>query len=116
VVALTLLKGVPRLEDFTVEALGNADVRTVRELITVEEDAALTADYPAHYGARIRDVVVRDGYGDPANAMDETAVLAKARALMAWGGMGDEAAEALIAGTLALGEGGALDAYFGGWV
>jgi len=116
VVALTLLRGTPRLEDFMVEALQDQDVVTVRELISIAENANLSSDYPAHYGAQIGDVVIRDAYGDPANPMGETAVRDKARALMSWGGMDDDAVERLISATLALGEGGDIGAYFGAWV
>ena len=121
VVALTLLKGVPRLEDFTEAAIGDAEVAELRARVRVEEDAGLSGSYPEHYGARVNGVVVRDAYGDPARPMSREAVVEKAFALMRWGGMQVEGAQVLVDAALGLAEGGladrgGMDAYFGAWV
>ena len=115
-VALTLLKGVPKLEDFTEDAISDAEVAALRARVRVEEDAELSAAYPEHYGARVNGVVVRDAYGDPARPMSREAVVDKAVALMRWGGMQVEGAQVLVDAALRLAEGGEMDAYFGAWV
>ena len=114
-VALALLRGVPRLQDFTDAAIADAEVAEARARVRVEEGPAFTRDYPAHYGARIGETVVRDAYGDPANPMDRDAVVQKAGALMRWGGMQAEGAQTLTDAALGLARSGDLQSYVGAW-
>ncbi|MNT44312.1 hypothetical protein D3C72_1808340 [compost metagenome] len=51
------------------------------------------------------EIEAADALGDPERPMDEAAIIAKARALMTWGGLGDAAAERLIQAALNLGRG-----------
>lgn len=101
-VAVVMERGVPELADFEPEAI--AALADTRKLVTVEEDPALTAAYPAHFGARVTSagasVTLADTLGDPERPLDEAGVVAKARALMDWGGLGGRAADEAIAAAL----------------
>ncbi len=101
-VAVVMERGVPELADFEPEAI--AALADARKLVTVEEDPALTAAYPAHFGARVTSagasVTLADTLGDPERPLDEAGVVAKARALMDWGGLGGRAADEAIAAAL----------------
>jgi 2-methylcitrate dehydratase PrpD len=111
--------GDARLERFTVEALREAETETLRARVSVREGTALTSRYPAHFGAvarvrladgRVIDASAADALGDSENPMDRAAIIAKARALTAWGGLDGAAAERLIETVLNLGQGaGASD-------
>ena len=83
-------KGEPELADFQPEAI--ARLAPLRAQVTVAEDPALTAAYPARFGARIGDLTLADTRGDPERPLSPAGVEAKARALMAWGSVdADEA-------------------------
>lgn len=101
-VAVVMERGVPELADFEPEAI--AALADARKLVTVEEDPALTAAYPAHFGARVTSagasVTLADTLGDPERPLDEAGVVAKARALMDWGGLDGRAADEAIAAAL----------------
>jgi len=101
-VAVVMERGVPELADFEPEAI--AALADTRKLVTVEEDPALTAAYPAHFGARVTSagasVTLADTLGDPERPLDEAGVVAKARALMDWGGLDGRAADEAIAAAL----------------
>ncbi|MEG0819967.1 MAG: hypothetical protein RSG56_11025, partial [Brevundimonas sp.] len=82
--------------------------------ISVREAPELTARYPARFGATVRalladgrvmEIEAADALGDPERPMDQTAIVAKARALMAWGGLDGAAADRLIDAALNLGRG-----------
>ena len=89
-VAIVLDKGEPELADFEPDAI--VRLAPLRAQVTVAEDPALTADYPARFGARIGDLVLADTRGDPERPLSPSGVETKARALMAWGGVdADEA-------------------------
>lgn len=89
-VAIVLDKGEPELADFEPEAI--ARLAPLRAQVSVAEDQALTAAYPARFGARIGDLVLADTRGDPERPLTPAGVEVKARALMAWGGVdADEA-------------------------
>lgn len=76
-------------KDFTREAI--AALAGLRAQVTVVEDAALTAAYPAHFGARVRagnaEVRLADTRGDPERPLDPAGMRAKLEALVAWGGL-----------------------------
>lgn len=88
-VAVVMARGVPQLADFEPEAI--AELAELRKLVTVVEDEAITAAYPAHFGARIESasgvVALADARGDPERPLDDKGVIDKALALMAWGGV-----------------------------
>jgi 2-methylcitrate dehydratase PrpD len=117
--ALVVLHGAPRLEHFGADALGAEPLPTLRARVRVSEHAGLSARFPAHYGARVR-VLLRDGnlleagaedaWGDPEWPLDDADLVAKARTLMAWGGLSDAAATRLVDAALGLAAGGPLDA------
>jgi len=101
-VAVVAARGVPQLADFEPDAI--AALARTRAMVTVAEADEFTARYPEHFGARVssgdRSVTLVDTLGDPERPLDEAGLTAKARALMAWGGL--DAAMADRAVTLAL--------------
>jgi 2-methylcitrate dehydratase PrpD len=101
-VAIVATRGEPVLADFepdSFDALAEARAR-----VTVREDADFTARYPAHFGAAIRgaagEVVLVDTLGDPERPMDRDAIVAKARALLEWGGVSDGGVDAALSAAL----------------
>jgi 2-methylcitrate dehydratase PrpD len=101
-------------EDFTPEAI--AALAGLRAQVTVREDAAITARYPAHFGARVNGLELVDCLGDPERPMSEEHLLAKLHSLVRWGGL--PASEAERAARLAL-EGddpAAIDAMLEAWI
>lgn len=88
-VAIVMERGVPQLADFERDAI--AALAEARKRVSVREDAAFTAAYPAHFGARVTsetdEVALSDTRGDPERPLPRDGVVAKARALMAWGGV-----------------------------
>lgn len=101
-IALVATKGEPELEDFGPEA--RAALATARAKVSVREAAEITDRYPAHFGARVHcgdhSVTLIDTLGDPERPIDEDRILAKVRALVAWGGLArseaDRAAEVAL--------------------
>ena len=97
-VAIVMKRGAPRLADFEPDAI--AALADMRKLVAVEEDAAFTAVYPAHFGARVRcgagEATLRDTLGDPERPLAEAGVMAKARALMEWGGISSAATDTAV--------------------
>lgn len=97
-VAIVVARGVPELSDFEPAAI--ADLAPLRARVTVAESPGLTAAYPAQYGASVSgasgEVTLHDTRGDPERPMSQDAIVAKARALMAWGGVDADAAEAAV--------------------
>lgn len=75
-------------EDFTPAAI--AALAELREQVNVAEDPAITARYPAHFGARVNGLELVDTRGDPERPMSEAELVDKATTLFAWGGL-DEA-------------------------
>lgn len=98
-VAIVLDKGVPELADFEPAAI--ARLAPLRAQVSVAEDPAITARYPAHFGARVTSgratAELVDTRGDPERPIGEAGVIEKARALFAWGGLSDDEAENGIA-------------------
>lgn len=93
-IAIVAARGVPQLSDFEPEAI--AELAPLRAQVSVAESSAITAAYPAHYGARVScaagAVALTDTFGDPERPMATEDVIAKARTLMAWGGLDAAAA------------------------
>jgi len=105
------------LERFTLAAVTEARLVDLRPLISVTEAPALSARFPAHFGAvgrarladgRMLEVEAADALGDPECPIDEAALVAKARTLMAWGGLDAAATERLIEAALTLGRGASV--------
>ena len=84
--------------DFTLDAI--AALGDLRAQVTVAEDPAITARYPAHFGARVNDLELTDTRGDPERPMSEADIVAKMHMLAEWGGL--PASEANRAADLAL--------------
>ncbi|KKW90703.1 MmgE/PrpD family protein [Sphingobium chungbukense] len=101
-VAIVMDRGVPQLADFEPDAI--AALAPARSLVTVMESEELTRAYPAHFGATLSSgkgrVTLADARGDPERPLSEAGVVEKARALMAWGGIGTDEASDMIAATL----------------
>lgn len=101
-VAVVMERGVPRLSDFEPESI--AALAGSRALVRVEEDAELTAAYPAHFGAAIATdlgkVRLADALGDPERPLAADGVIDKARTLMAWGGLGEGETDRALAAVL----------------
>jgi 2-methylcitrate dehydratase PrpD len=72
-------------EDFTPAAI--AELAPLRALVSVREDPDITARYPAHFGARLNGLELRDTRGDPERPLDEEGLLAKVHCLFKWGGL-----------------------------
>lgn len=109
--AVSLLKGPPRLGDFEGAALIEADTVALREKITVCEDEAITARYPARFGAaldvnlnsgEIRTIDIPDALGDPENPASREMILDKAKMLMAAGGISADKTDELVNSALEL--------------
>lgn len=86
--------------DFTVEAI--AALAELRAQVTVAEDPAITARYPAHFGARVNGFELVDCRGDPERPVSEADIVAKMYMLADWGGLAaseaDRAAELALRG------------------
>jgi 2-methylcitrate dehydratase PrpD len=101
-VAIVMERGEPSLADFepdSFDALAQA-----RAQVTVREGSDFTSRYPAHFGAAIRstsgEVVRIDTLGDPERPMDRDAIVAKATALLSWGGVSDAGIDAALTAAL----------------
>lgn len=92
-IAIVTNRGEPGLSDFEPESI--AALAPTRARVTVCEVDEFTARYPRHFGARVSasgaTVERIDTLGDPERPLDEVGIISKARALMAWGGVGDDA-------------------------
>jgi 2-methylcitrate dehydratase PrpD len=107
-VAVVAVRGRPQLADFEPEAIADPDIAAARARVTVAEAPNLTARYPAHFGARVTAggavAEVGDALGDPENPVDRAAIIAKLRALVAWGGLSEDDADKAIMMTLRSGD------------
>ena len=100
-VAVALIDGPPTLEAFEKDALEKFKYKSIQKICVVEEDKALTAAYPAHFGARLRMTVagtetvvhVPDAWGDTENPMSNGAVVDKFKMLAGWAGVDPVAAQ-----------------------
>ena len=87
--AIVVERGAPTPADFEPDAIvALADART---RISVAEDGALTAAYPARFGATVRtaeaSITLADARGDPERPLLRDGIVDKARQLMMWGGL-----------------------------
>ncbi|MFN4112487.1 MAG: MmgE/PrpD family protein [Sphingomonadaceae bacterium] len=101
-------------DDFTPAAI--AALAPLRAQVTVAEDPAITARYPAHFGARVNGLELVDTRGDPERPVDEAAIRAKMHTLAAWGGLPPEQAERACALALGGDDAGAITAMLEDWL
>lgn len=118
-VAYTLVHGEPGLDAFAPAAIADPRVTALRQRVRLEPHHDLDRAYPAHWGAEVSagtgagpvTVMRSDALGDPEMPMSDAMITAKARTLLAVGGLQHTAVDALVDGALALGDGGAPDAF-----
>ncbi|MEM7688866.1 MAG: MmgE/PrpD family protein [Pseudomonadota bacterium] len=82
-------------EDFTPEAI--AALAPLRAQVSVAEDSAITARYPAHFGARVNGFELVDTLGDPERPVDEARIIAKMHSLARWGALSATQADRAVA-------------------
>jgi 2-methylcitrate dehydratase PrpD len=109
--AVCLLRGQPGLDDFDVPATQDSTVAQLRAKVRLHEDDALTAVYPAHFGAAMR-IALRDGrqlqaqvtdaLGDPEIPLSLAQLHGKAHMLLGATAHTREHIETLIADCAAL--------------
>lgn len=101
-------------QDFEPAAIGG--LAALRSQVQVRADPAISARFPAHYGARVNGLELKDTRGDPERPVSEAQIVAKLRSLVAWGGL--PAAEAGRACSLALcgTEADAIHEMLGDWL
>jgi 2-methylcitrate dehydratase PrpD len=100
-VAVVVRRGAPQLGDFERAAIDDRELSATRGRVTVAEDPGINARYPAHFGARVSALGVTversDALGDPECPLDRAGIVAKAQALMAWGGVDAATSERIVA-------------------
>lgn len=104
-VAVALARGEPRLEDFELDAIAAPELAALRAKTSVAAGEPFSSSYPARYGAsvliqrngRSETFTAADALGDPENPLSIEGLHAKARTLMAAGGLSETDIEALIA-------------------
>jgi 2-methylcitrate dehydratase PrpD len=114
-VAITLLRGLagdlPQLGDFSVANLGITNVVTLRERVSVVEDADLTTAFPNHYAARVTVTMANgevlthlqgDAWGDPELPLSQEGLQAKFFMLFDAAGVERPITHMLLTATLAL--------------
>lgn len=100
--------------DFTPEAI--AALAPLRAQVTVAEDPAITARYPAHFGARLNGFELTDCRGDPERPVGEADIIAKMHMLAAWGGLPPEEADRAVELALRGDDAGAIHTMLGEWL
>ena len=101
-------------EDFTPEAI--AALADLRAQVAVREAAAITARYPAHFGARVNGFELVDCLGDPERPMSAEQLVAKLHTLARWGGLPASAAERAARLALEGDDPQAIDALLEEWI
>lgn len=100
--------------DFTEQAID--ELAELRVQVSVVEDAAITARYPRHFGARVNGRELVDTRGDPERPLSREGLLGKVAALVEWGGLAraktDRAADIVLEGD----DSGALDQLLADWL
>lgn len=100
-------------EDFTLEAI--AALAPLRSQVSVSEDPAITARYPAHFGARVNGLELVDTLGDPERPVDEARIIAKMHSLARWGGLPASEADRAVTLVLEGDDAAAIDAMLEDW-
>lgn len=84
--------------------------------MSVVEDKAITARYPAHFGARVNGFELVDTLGDPERPVSEDRIIAKMHSLARWGGLGAGEADRAVSLALEGEDGAAIDAMLREWI
>ena len=92
-----------------------AALAPLRAQVSVAEDPAITARYPAHFGARVNGLELVDTLGDPERPVGEAHIVAKMHALARWGGLAAREAERAARLALEGDDGAAIDAMLEEW-
>lgn len=100
--------------DFTPEAI--AALASLRAQVTIDEDPAITARYPAHFGARVNGLELTDCRGDPERPVGEADIIAKMHMLAVWGGLPAEEADRAVELALRGDDSGAIHTMLGEWL
>lgn len=100
--------------DFTPEAI--IALAPLRAQVSVAEAGEITARYPEHFGARVNGLELIDTRGDPERPVGEAAIIAKARSLVAWGGLPDSEADRAVELALCGNDAGAINAMLAEWL
>lgn len=101
-------------EDFSPAAI--AALADLRAQVAVREDPAITARYPAHFGARVNGFELVDCLGDPERPMSAEQLVAKLHTLARWGGLPASAAERAARLALEGDDPQAIDALLEEWI
>lgn len=101
-------------EDFTPEAI--AALAPLRAQVSVAEDTAITARYPAHFGARVNGLELVDTLGDPERPVGEEHIIAKMHSLARWGGLPSGEADRAVRLALEDDDAAAIDAMLEAWI
>lgn len=101
-------------EDFTPEAI--AALAPLRAQVSVAEDPAITARYPAHFGARVNGLELVDTLGDPERPVGEEHIIAKMHSLARWGGLPSDEADRAVRLALEDDDAAAIDAMLEAWI
>jgi 2-methylcitrate dehydratase PrpD len=111
--AVAWANGDADLPRFTLAAIADPAHVALRARVRATEDTAITARYPARFGAAARatladgavlEAQTPDALGDPERPLDASGLAAKAAALMAWGGLDATAAGHLVSVCMKLGD------------
>jgi len=99
-VAVTLLRGHPALEDFSLAAIADEQIVALRRRVKLLQSSALDARYPSRFGASVRIgehvADIPDALGDPENPVSNARLREKSKSLMTAGGLSPEEAESLV--------------------
>ncbi len=91
IAAVTILKGVPTLHDFTEDSIYDLKISELRDRIIVKESEQFNDKYPMHYGASVNvsgDISeVQDALGDPENPINEKQLIEKMKSLFVYAGL-----------------------------
>lgn len=101
-------------QDFTPAAI--AALADLRVQVSVSEDLAITARYPAHFGARVNGHELIDTLGDPERPMSEAQLITKLEVLTRWGGLGTGEADRAARIALTSDDAGELDRLLEDWL
>jgi len=101
-------------QDFTMQAV--ADLADLRAQVSVTEDPALTARYPAHFGARVNGLELIDARGDPERPVSAKDIAGKMLTLAKWGGLGKPEGDKAVSLALEHNDAAAIDTMLEGWL
>ncbi|QIG53546.1 MmgE/PrpD family protein [Altererythrobacter sp. BO-6] len=100
-------------QDFAADAI--AALADLRAQVTAAEDSAITARYPAHFGARVNGLELVDTLGDPERPIGERELIAKMHSLARWGGLPESEAHKAVSLALHEHDAAALDTLIEEW-